>query len=255
VKFVMSLLEVFRNDVRMMADRGTFIIRQLCVMLDAEDMFGALAALLTHEEDLQFAAQMVQSLNCILLTSPELFTMRNHLKEFKSEKCAELFTSLYKCWVHQPVALISLCLLTRNYQHAARLIQLFGELEITVEFLTEIDKLIQLLESPIFTYLRLQLLDPIHQPYLATVLYGSLMLLPQTKAFHTLHRRLQCLPQAVTPASVPQPKSYTQENGNVNGVCVDLQSKIDFKSLLVHFQDVQQRQKMFRRLKMNELLK
>jgi vacuole morphology and inheritance protein 14 len=51
--------------------------------------------------------------------------------------------------------------------------------EVTVDFLTEIDKLVQLIESPIFTFLRLQLLDPNHNFYLIRALYGILMLLPQ----------------------------------------------------------------------------
>ena len=56
---------------------------------------------------------------------------------------------------------------------------MFGSIEVTVEFLTEIDKLVQLIESPIFTFLRLQLLDPNHNFYLIRALYGILMLLPQ----------------------------------------------------------------------------
>ena len=48
----------------------------------------------------------------------------------------------------------------------------------------QIDKLVQLLESPIFVHLRLQLLDvhaPSH-PDLLRSLYGLLMLLPQVLA-------------------------------------------------------------------------
>jgi vacuole morphology and inheritance protein 14 len=45
--------------------------------------------------------------------------------------------------------------------------------------LTEVDKLIQLLESPIFTYLRLQLLEPQRYAHLVKALYGLLMILPQ----------------------------------------------------------------------------
>ncbi len=48
-----------------------------------------------------------------------------------------------------------------------------------MSFLTEVDKLIQLLESPIFTYLRLQLLEPQRYAHLVKALYGLLMILPQ----------------------------------------------------------------------------
>lgn len=49
--------------------------------------------------------------------------------------------------------------------------------------LVEVDKLIQLLESPIFTYLRLQLLEPQQHAYLVKALYGLLMILPQSRAY------------------------------------------------------------------------
>ncbi|GFO16656.1 protein vac14 homolog [Plakobranchus ocellatus] len=44
-----------------------------------------------------------------------------------------------------------------------------GELEATVDFLKEIDKLVQLIESPIFAYLRLQLLEANDNPELIKV--------------------------------------------------------------------------------------
>lgn len=56
----------------------------------------------------------------------------------------------------------------------------------------QIDKLVQLLESPVFVHLRLQLLDvesPHHAPLLKSC-YGLLMLLPQSDAFRSLNDRL-----------------------------------------------------------------
>ena len=71
---------------------------------------------------------------------------------------------------------------------------MFGSIEVTVEFLTEIDKLVQLIESPIFTFLRLQLLDPNHNFYLIRALYGILMLLPQVGASLPYLITFCCLP-------------------------------------------------------------
>ena len=73
--------------------------------------------------------------------------------------------------------------------------------------LIQLDKLVQLLESPVFTCespslrtfqvglsqfsdLRLQLLEPERHPYLYKCLYGILMLLPQSAAFAALKNRL-----------------------------------------------------------------
>lgn len=65
-----------------------------------------------------------------------------------------------------------------------------AELEMTVNMLIQIDKLVQLLESPVFTYLRLQLLEPERYPFLYKCMYGLLMLLPQSSAFAALKNRL-----------------------------------------------------------------
>lgn len=48
-----------------------------------------------------------------------------------------------------------------------------------------------LLETPCFTFLRLQLLEPRKHPSLLRALYGLLMLLPQCNAFRMLNTRLQ----------------------------------------------------------------
>lgn len=58
------------------------------------------------------------------------------------------------------------------------------------------DKLIQLIESPIFAALRLTLVSQnrTEAQQLSQALFGLLMLLPQTEAFFLLKNRLQCVP-------------------------------------------------------------
>jgi vacuole morphology and inheritance protein 14 len=68
-----------------------------------------------------------------------------------------------------------------------------AELEFTVNFLVQIDNLVQMLESPIFVDLRLRLLEPHKYPYLLKTLYGILMLLPQSPAYDKLNKRLECV--------------------------------------------------------------
>lgn len=62
--------------------------------------------------------------------------------------------------------------------------------EININILVQLDLLIQLLESPIFAKLRLDLLDPVTNIYLFKCLYGLLMLLPQSNSFKILQNRL-----------------------------------------------------------------
>ena len=107
---------------------------------------------------------------------------------------AALFTALYPSWCHSAVAAISLCLLAQAYAPASRVVCLFGDLDITVDLLVQVDQLVQLLETPVFTHLRLQLLEPGQHPALLKTLYGLLLLLPQSSAWATLSARLQCVP-------------------------------------------------------------
>ena len=88
---------------------------------------------------------------------------------------------------------MALCLLTQNYDHASNLVQKFASIEVTAGLLKEIDELVQLIESPIFSFLRLQLLVPQEQASLVRTLYGLLMLLPQSTAFNLLKQRLSCV--------------------------------------------------------------
>lgn len=194
-KFMHNLLRIFNSKRQLLDDRGPFIIRHLCVLLNAQNIYCALAEILQKEkEDLQFASLMVNNLNMILLTSSELFELRQKLKELHNEDSCNLFTCLYRCWCHNPVATVSLCFLAQTYKHACDLLLKFGNLEVNPEFLTQIDKLVQMIESPIFTFLRLQLLDTDRNYFLLKALYGLLMLLPQSAAFKMLRNRLDCVP-------------------------------------------------------------
>jgi hypothetical protein len=96
-----------------------------------------------------------------------------------------------------PGALLSLCLLAQVYSHCCDIIQHLAALPLGAEVLVQIDRLVQLLETPAFAFLRLQLLQPSRHPDLLRALYGLLMLLPQSSAFKTLSARLQAVP-AVT---------------------------------------------------------
>ncbi|KAB5571617.1 hypothetical protein PHYPO_G00227090 [Pangasianodon hypophthalmus] len=235
-KFMINLLKRFSLERKLLETRGAFIIRQLCLLLHAENIFHSMADILLKEEDLKFASTMVQTLNTILLTSAELFQLRNQLKDLRTPESCALFCCLYRSWCHNPVATVSLCFLTQNYHHAYDLIQKFGDLEVTVDFLIEVDKLVQLIESPIFTYLRLQLLDVENNPYLIKALYGLLMLLPQSQAFQLLSHRLRC---------VPNPELMRTVEGS-NPAKRPAQPQVDYKELLQHFEHVQSKHREVR---------
>ena len=235
VKFTICLLQKFRADTMLLAGRGTSIIRQICLLLEPRDVYRSLAILLPDFDSFSsittsklrdsecrsptiqcstedFISKMIGILNGILLTAPEMLRLRQKLKNPEENECTDLFECLYRCWSHQPICLLSLCLLSKYYDHAAELVPRLSEIDVSVELLTEIDRLVQLIESPILSckldifklyfYLiildvRLDLLNAEHQKPLASVLSALLMLVPQTDAFNTLLKRLQAIPHLI----------------------------------------------------------
>ncbi|KAH7919535.1 ARM repeat-containing protein [Leucogyrophana mollusca] len=241
--FMMNLLELFSTDRKLLEARGSLIIRQLCLNLNTERIYRTFAEILEKEEDLEFASDIVQKLNMILITSPELAEFRKRLKSLETRQDGQaLFTTLYRSWCHNAVAVFSLCLLAQAYEHASNLLSIFADLEITVAMLVQVDKLVQLIESPVFTYLRLQLLEPERYPYLFKCLYGVLMLLPQSSAFVSLRNRLNAVNSAgflhIAPKSAAGSLSTRSKIGR---------EEIKWQELLMHFRSVQGKHEKARR--------
>ena len=251
LKVLNALILLFYEDRVLLETRGALVIRKLCVLLDSRSIFLSLAEILSTFTHFEFISHMVQTMNLILLTAPELITLRKSLKncfhnyrkksifstnvsqksivtnlgkstsDFSNDKNSndismiqndnyndsnesnnininnninyksiandnnklydhndsDFFISLFSSWSHNPVATFSLCLLAEAYDLSSKLILKFSEVDVTVGFLLQIDKLVQLLESPVFIHLRLQLLEVStrHHGDLLKSLYGLLM--------------------------------------------------------------------------------
>lgn len=207
-----SLVDLLHKNRALLETRSAFIVRKLSSLLHCTKIYLQLARILETHADLEFVSLMVQTLNLILLTAPELLALRQVLKQCFSSQTqtapplsidsgsedndatsvdgAACFNALFRCWSHSPVSTFSLCLLSQCYDLSARLIEEFAEVDVSVGLLMQLDKLVQLLESPIFVHLRLQLLREDTNDGLLRSLYGLLMLLPQSQAYHTLSNRL-----------------------------------------------------------------
>lgn len=236
--FMTNLVQLFSTDRRLLETRGNLIIRQLCVSLNPERIYRALAEILEKDEDKEFACIMVQNLGSNLIIAPEMAELRQRLR--KAAASDTLFITLFKCWCHDAVSAFSLCLLAQAYEQAYTLLQLLAEFDITVNLLVQIDKLILLLESPVFTHLRLQLLEPDRYPYLYKCLYGLLMILPQSTAFNTLHNRLN----SVSSLQASSRPSQTMQSSSRND--------IKWNELMDTFKQVQLAHQKLRRESMSE---
>jgi len=96
-KFIINLLRLFSTDRHLLEERGAFIIRELCVLLSAEDIYKTLAKILLEEQNLSFACTMIQTLNVILLTSSELFDLRNKLRHLDSAVSLQCHNYRFLC--------------------------------------------------------------------------------------------------------------------------------------------------------------
>ncbi|KAI8627557.1 vacuole morphology and inheritance protein [Xylariaceae sp. FL1651] len=250
--FMVSLLQLFSTDRKLLETRGNLIIRQLCMTLSPERIYRTLAETIEKEEDLEFASIMVQNLNNNLITAPELADLRKRLRNLESKDGQTFFVALFRSWCYNAVATFSLCLLAQAYEAAYNLLQIFAELEMTVNILIQIDKLVQLIESPVFTYLRLQLLEPEKYPYLYKCLYGLLMLLPQSSAFAALKNRLNSVssigflhtgprPSATTPGTSGYDRPNRLGKGREEGI-------IRWDQLLEKFRSVQDKARRAQRV-------
>lgn len=63
-----------------------------------------MADILLREEDLKFASTMVHTLNTILLTSTELFQLRNQLKDLRTPVPTPRAPAPRPPWTHRPLA-------------------------------------------------------------------------------------------------------------------------------------------------------
>ncbi|KAI6656505.1 Protein VAC14-like [Oopsacas minuta] len=192
--FTAETISFFKQNQAILYNKGAFIIREISLLVSPVSFYRSLASILLQDEELFFISTMVDALSLILLTSSELFPLRAELRNKEMDSSNKLFILLYRCWSHNPVAALALCFLTEHYPLAKKLVHHMGELEITATLLSQIDKLVQMLESPVFAYLRIQLLEPWKFTDLVESLYGILMILPQTTAFSTLESRLNCIP-------------------------------------------------------------
>lgn len=255
VRVLNALVQLFLEDRSLLETRGALIIRKLCALLDCRNIFMSLASTMitSNNDDIEFASTMVQTLNLILLTAPELLPLRKALTGcFRADANPadkDTFLTLFKCWCQNPVATFSLCLLAQSYDLSAALIHKFGEVDVTVGFLMQIDKLIQLLESPIFMKLRLQLLEVDTENHcdLLKSLYGLLMLLPQSQAYKTLSDRLATVSSLkMHLAFSPSGQASAQPNKGGAVASKKTDNTADFLMLLNHFTEIQNQQSEYR---------
>jgi len=191
------LLRLFAVERGILETRGRLMIRKLCSHLDPRQFYVTVAHAIKQEKDLELAQQLVQTFSWVLLTAIETKILREELLQTapldspgQAGQVKGLFSELLVAWFHNPVSALALCLWAQQDDLALELTARLATFEPTVDLFKQLDQLVQLLESPIFSRLRLRLLKPSRHPALVKCLLGLAMILPQAGAFNLLQDRV-----------------------------------------------------------------
>ena len=111
--------------------------------------------------DLVFVQDMIETLTFSIAASPNYKSLRAKFfgitpTDFAKSK-EELFVNLYNSWCINPISTLTLCLLSQKYELAYNLINRLTE-ELDSKKLIQLGTLVQLIESPSFVQLRIQLM-------------------------------------------------------------------------------------------------
>ena len=206
-KVIKAVVTMFQGKDTAMESSGKQIIIMLCEKLGTEQVYVTFAEILHSHANLPFTRKLIELLDLILLTEAALEPIRERLKccfENDDADYKSFFQSLFKTWCLNPASSLNLCLLVQAYKLAYDILILLSKTPMTVEIISQLARLVQLLESPIFTHLRMQVLEHSKHPYLLRALYGLLMMLPQSRAYTTLDNRLRAV-------AMMQQVNYTPE--------------------------------------------
>lgn len=199
---IATLLKRFKKESGIIMGDINNIIRIMWQYIDPKVVFSEFATELKVFDDYTFVGFMVETLDLILAGSEEYKTLRDILNKrgFDEEK-QTFFNTLFQTWwfknysapqIKNPISALTLWLTSRKYKLAYKfLLCIWSNIEFVHDDLIQICNIVQLIESPTFLTLRLDLLDPVKNYYLIKTLQCILMMLPIGKAFTALKTRLE----------------------------------------------------------------
>lgn len=154
---------------------------------------------------LKFVSSFIQHMCHALLNTREAIEIRNTLKDCigsrtnseRDRKRARLFHILLHSFSHNIPATLALCLWAGAYKTASTFLFQIDPIDIHLMFFLEIDRLIEMLERPVFRHLHIRMLQPDQDSrregsgsMLFKTLKAILMILPQTTSYNVLKDRL-----------------------------------------------------------------
>jgi len=188
------LLELKNSKNEIMDNRGELIVNFLCSNLNIKKVFESFADQLLKIEDKIFVGKIIKYLYIYLLTIKDTENLRKLLKILKKNSKdfdKNFFEKIFKIWCINPISCLILCLIAEYFELSYNLLMKLGEFKLKKEYYLELSHLVRLLESSSFINIRIYLLEPIKNKFLVKTLYGILLILPQSKAYEALLKRLK----------------------------------------------------------------
>ena len=154
-------------------------------------IYESLADVLKDIKNFPFVSKLIDYLNQFLMRNPLGVSFRKSLINNEGkEKYNELFVKMYNIWSINSISLLIFCVITEHFELAYNIILNLVKVQLDNDYYIHLGTLVQLLESELYDYIRIRLLEPTNNIYLVRTLYGILMLLPQGQAFNVLSNRM-----------------------------------------------------------------
>ena len=154
-------------------------------------VYESFADVLKEIKNFSFVSKMIHYLNQYLMRNPLAANFRKSLiNNENDEKYNKLFVKMYNVWSINSISLLIFCVITEHFELAYNIILNLVKVQLDNDYYIHLGTLVQLLESELYDYIRIRLLEPSNNIYLIRTLYGILMLLPQGQAFNVLSNRM-----------------------------------------------------------------
>ena len=167
------------------------ILEHLTKNSSLEIVYESFSNVLKGINNYSFVSKMIHYLNQYLMRNPTAVKFRKALiNNDNEEKYKILFEKMYNIWSIEPISLLIFCVITEHFELAYNIILNLVKVQLDNDYYMHLGSLVQLLESELYDYIRIRLLEPSNNIYLIRTLYGILMLLPQGQAFNVLSNRM-----------------------------------------------------------------
>ena len=167
------------------------ILEHLTKNSSLEIVYESFSDVLKEINNYAFISKMIHYLNQYLMRNPTAVKFRKALINIDNdEKYNKLFEKMYNIWSIEPISLLIFCVITEHFELAYNIILNLVKVQLDNDYYMHLGSLVQLLESELYDYIRIRLLEPNNNIYLIRTLYGILMLLPQGQAFNVLSNRM-----------------------------------------------------------------